>query len=67
MGTWVVHTCGVPNTVDLCWADGMLCMFCEGAGGWEAGLLKLLPLLCECVEVAGGSMALHPDFHEVEL
>ena len=28
-------------------------------------MLKLLPVLCECVSLCGGSMPFYPDFHEV--
>jgi len=36
----------------------------EKASG-AAGVLKLLPVLCECVSLCGGSMPFYPDFHEV--
>jgi hypothetical protein len=29
-------------------------------------LLKLLPVLCECVQLVGGRMLFYPDFHEVK-
>ena len=36
-----------------------------GAGGGDKALLKLLPVMCECVALVGGSMPFFPDFVEV--